>query len=213
MPLHFVVHAGNCPHSSQLSMVKFLLANGAQVNATDPDGDTPLHVAVSRYDPSISMVKFLLANGARVNAMDHHGRTPLHEAASDGSSVPIAELLLAKGAKVDAEDKAGFTPLHEAARNLCTKMVKFLLKVGAPVDARSKHGWTPLHELGRCYRNWCGLSSQQDDAVEIAKLLLASGADISAKTGSGSTLLSMAQRIAEKEPYETFAKFVSAQAK
>ncbi|CAE7752961.1 ANK2 [Symbiodinium sp. CCMP2592] len=211
MPLHRAVDAGGCSHSSQLSMVKFLLANGAQVNATDHDGRTPLHVAVRHYDPSISMVKFLLANGAQVNATAHDGRTPLHDAASQSFSVPIAELLLAKGAKADAEDEAGFTPLHYATQNLCAKMVKFLLKVGAPIDARSKNGHTPLHAL--YYRYWDGSPNEQREAVEIAKLLLASGADISAKTSSGSTLLSMAQRSVQKGPYKTFAKFVSAQAK
>jgi ankyrin repeat protein len=56
-----------------------LLANKADVNATDRDRWTPLHFAANMGDEG--MTAFLLANHADVNIMSIGGYTPLHFAA------------------------------------------------------------------------------------------------------------------------------------
>lgn len=75
--------------------VKMLLGAGADVKATDGEGDTPLHFADCRNIP------LLLEAGADVEARDALGKTPLHTAAErdDGDAI---ELLAGAGADVNA---------------------------------------------------------------------------------------------------------------
>ncbi len=61
-------------------LAEFLLANGAEVNARDDVGGTPLHYAADRGYKKI--VQLLQANNAQVNARDRCGVTPLGFAAS-----------------------------------------------------------------------------------------------------------------------------------
>ena len=53
-----------------------LLKNGADVNAKNKDGDTPLHHAAR--NSNYNTVEVLLKNGADVNAKNKNGDTPLH---------------------------------------------------------------------------------------------------------------------------------------
>src|ERR1017187_1210230 len=104
-PLHEAVSSGH------KDVTEFLLANGANVNAEDEQGNTPLHLAASEGRKDVA--EQLLANGADVNAKGKQGNTPLHLAASGGKK-DVAEQLLANGADVNAKDKQGNTPLSLA---------------------------------------------------------------------------------------------------
>jgi cytohesin len=86
-----------------IEAVKQHLAAGADVNAKDEEGLTPLHLAAGRGHKKI--VELLIAKDADVNAkLAVEGETPLHLAAWDGHK-EIAELLIAKGADVNVRDK------------------------------------------------------------------------------------------------------------
>uniref|UniRef100_UPI00387FB281 Transcription factor ETV6,DARPin n=1 Tax=synthetic construct TaxID=32630 RepID=UPI00387FB281 len=119
--------------------VRILMANGADVNATDNDGYTPLHLAAS--NGHLEIVEVLLKNGADVNASDLTGITPLHAAAATGH-LEIVEVLLKHGADVNAYDNDGHTPLHLAAKYGHLEIVEVLLKHGADVNAQDKFGKT-----------------------------------------------------------------------
>jgi len=56
--------------------------NGAWVNATNFNKETPLHHA-ALYG-SRECAKILIENGAKINSKDKIGRTPLHFAAAFG---------------------------------------------------------------------------------------------------------------------------------
>jgi uncharacterized protein len=88
-----------------------LLAAGADVNATDDEGSTPLHFAAQ--DDSAVVVQLLLDAGADVNVVDSKGETPLFKATMNttGGAAPIAALLLERGADPNAQAFDGFTPL------------------------------------------------------------------------------------------------------
>ena len=92
-------------------LVKQLLANGADPNARESDGATPLFWAVGSRQTRA--VELLLESGADVNAPNGVGGTPLHVAASLGLE-DIAKLLLAKGARVDVFDMKGHSPVQAA---------------------------------------------------------------------------------------------------
>ena len=91
---------------SNSCMVNSLLAGGADVNARDRFGRTPLHVI-----RDIEMAKMLIDAGADVNARDRYGRTPLH----DVRDAEMAKMLIGAGADVNATDCFGFTPLDGKA--------------------------------------------------------------------------------------------------
>ena len=88
-----------------------LLEGGANVHATDKDGETALHLAVKeRY---VEAIKRLLAAGANVNATDNQGETALHLAALRGHAAIVSRLLVA-GADVHATTNGGLTALDLA---------------------------------------------------------------------------------------------------
>ena len=76
------------------------IADGADVNAKDKVGVTPLTYATFKGAKEIT--ELLITTGADVNAKDVDGRTPLHRAASYSHN-EVAELLIAKGADVNAK--------------------------------------------------------------------------------------------------------------
>jgi len=92
-----------------VEVIKQLIANGADINAKEPDnGSTPLIIAVAYGQNDAASV--LIENGAKINAKNNDGSTALHSAAFLGHAA-IVKLLLENGAKVNAKNKYGSTPL------------------------------------------------------------------------------------------------------
>lgn len=94
--LHQAIKNGN------IDEAKSLIEKGANVNAMDKDGYTPLHLA--SINGHTEVVKYLFENGANVNAKNSNGNTPLHYASMNGYK-EVVELLLKNGAtKTDLND-------------------------------------------------------------------------------------------------------------
>eukprot|EP01114_Cavostelium_apophysatum_P001950 TRINITY_DN11707_c0_g1_i1.p1 TRINITY_DN11707_c0_g1~~TRINITY_DN11707_c0_g1_i1.p1 ORF type:complete len:526 (+),score=54.31 TRINITY_DN11707_c0_g1_i1:62-1639(+) len=106
-PLH---RAMNC-HKNRSSVIKLLLAAGADVNAGE--NQKPLHIAALSGD--LISTEFLLANGADPKAVDSDDDTPLHFASR---SVAVVKALISAGANVNALNRKKQTPLHLYARKI-----------------------------------------------------------------------------------------------
>jgi ankyrin repeat protein len=74
---------------------QLLLQHGADPNARDKKGDTPLHYAVR--ENAFLIVSHLLQNGADPNLADHKGKVPLRTA--ELIDTELERLLLKYGAK------------------------------------------------------------------------------------------------------------------
>jgi hypothetical protein len=96
-------------------MVRLLIDHGADVDAPDRKGLTPLMLAAGLC--SEPAAKALLDSGAKVDALDSTGATPLHHAAGEHFGVDCANvvsLLLGSGANPSLQDEHGNSPLDIA---------------------------------------------------------------------------------------------------
>ncbi len=146
-------------------VVKALLDAGADPNARDDAGMTPLHFVLNR-DSAPDLVRVLLKVGGDLDARREDGSTPLHDAMACSRSPDVVKALVKAGADLNAQDADGWTPLHHAsAFSESPDGVRVLLEAGADVDARDREGGTPLHTVG--YSRSSG----------VVKVLLEAGAD------------------------------------
>ena len=131
-----------------LEIVKFLIDNGAAVNAVGIDNRAALHFAIIRGHASI--VRYLLENGADVNLRKRLGLTPLHVVVQSFHT-DLVHILLDHGADIEAPDDRGDTPLDWAITFGSGAMVQELLERGAILRSRDAEGKTPME---RAIKGW-----------------------------------------------------------
>ena len=151
-----------------------LLFFGADINAIDQEGFTPLHRACGKGHTQT--VKLLIESGANVNAASPYGLTPLHRACEEGHT-EIVRLLIESEANINAVSPYGLTPLHKACGKGHTEIVRLLIESGAYINAGPPNSGTPLHRA-------C-----EEGHTEIVRLLIESGANINAPGNFGLTPL------------------------
>jgi hypothetical protein len=88
-------------------IVKRLIEQGADVNAVNLYGRTPLHNYARNEDINIHIVDYLLKHGAKINAIDSEGNTPLHYIAIDSYDLDLYKYFIDHGAKIDINSKYG----------------------------------------------------------------------------------------------------------
>ena len=89
-----------------VQVVQVAVEFGAQVNARNKRGDTPLHIHASAG--SVECVRYLLAAGAWPDLKNCHGKTPLYVAISLAYD-DIARYLISAGADIHTTDAKGRT--------------------------------------------------------------------------------------------------------
>jgi ankyrin repeat protein len=115
--------------------VKTLLAQTADVNATQPDGATAIQWAA--YTNNLALADLLIKGGANVKLANHDGATALSLAAINGSA-PMIEKLLQAGADPNERQPNGETPLMLASRNGNVDAIKVLIDRKADVNVKEK---------------------------------------------------------------------------
>uniref|UniRef100_W6NCU1 Ankyrin domain containing protein n=1 Tax=Haemonchus contortus TaxID=6289 RepID=W6NCU1_HAECO len=141
--LHFSAKYG------QLVVSQTLLALGANPNARDDKGQTPLHLAAENDYPDVVklFLKMKQNNRGVLTAIDHNGFTCAHIAAMKGSLAVVKELMMIdKAMVIQAKTKTlEATTLHMAAAGGHANIVKILLENGASAEDENAHGMTALH--------------------------------------------------------------------
>ncbi|MBQ6655674.1 MAG: ankyrin repeat domain-containing protein [Ottowia sp.] len=136
--------SGDLPTAARLGKEKDTrcwLAAGADANAPDAEGRTPL-MWYARHGRE-GMVQQLLQAGAKPDAIDTEGRTALMHAARNGST-EAAQVLLDHRADPNLADAEGNTALMLAAAHGKSGVLSALINSGAHINARNKAGATAL---------------------------------------------------------------------
>jgi len=191
-----------------LDMADLLLKAGALVGARTREGVTPLQLAAT--NGSARLIDRLLKAGADVNSrLTPGGDTALMLAARSGVSDAI-RVLVDAGATVNAQESwGGTTPLMWAVAERHPDAARLLIAAGADVNARTLYvaaangrgfeGRTPVttradskaEEFASGWLTPLMFAAREDD-VELARMLVAAGADINAVAGDGKTALALA---------------------
>jgi ankyrin repeat protein len=111
--------------------IKILVTFGADVNAPNSAGFTP--VSVAARDGRVDAIKALVTFGADVNAPNSACHPPVFSAAMVGHA-DVIKVLFDLGADLNAIGKVGFPPVIVAARAGHTHVVKMLWKLGADMS-------------------------------------------------------------------------------
>lgn len=152
-----------------------LLEHGAQVNAADGAGLTPLH-----WVSCGEVAEILIEHDANVSAASASGLTPLHTAID----VDVVRVLLAHGARLDARDRCGNTPLHFASlMGLRFEQSDRPLEGGG--DAAEMPAWARL--LLALIEETAEVARLLTERFDVVGAMIDAGADVSATNESGST--------------------------
>ncbi|KAK0502688.1 hypothetical protein EDD18DRAFT_1134536 [Armillaria luteobubalina] len=139
-----------------------ILVKHSDLNISNKNGETCLHVLMNNEMPDNDVLKTLLDGGADPNAQDVKGKTPLH---------------------VLVEKSRFFRNLVQTANTL--------LKCHLNPNARDNEGKTPLHILARATGPLCNHRQFPKGAASVGhnilELLLIYGADVHAEDSERST--------------------------
>ena len=188
-PLHFAtIYSWN-------GMVTVLLAAGAEVDARDLNGETPLHWAAGR-NRNPAVIAELVEAGADLDARDGDGNTPLH-ASRRNTNPAVALLLLELGADPIMVNDSGqvanpmdcsYWSTEEFARVATADATAACLAAGADVSARDEDEYTPL--LLATYHGGGGTGgSVASEYPAVVTVLLEAGADVNARGNVRNTAL------------------------
>lgn len=165
-----LLHRAAC--HSEASDAVFLLRRGANKDAVDRHGRSPVYVAAQRGH--LATMRALLAAGANATLRSgvHLNSAPLDAAVIHGH-IDIVFELVRYGVDVNAANNGGYTALHHAARYGQVVIAKELIRVGASFTALADLVQTPLNAATRALK------------LDVMRVLLQHGAPVGGLQGKG----------------------------
>ncbi|UYV74341.1 K02A2.6-like [Cordylochernes scorpioides] len=152
---------------------RLLVDNGADINARNIDGCTPLHQSIEFQH--FKIFKDLIEQGADYNTKSVHGVTPLMMASSKYDERFIIHLLNL-GVDLEAADRNGETAIfYTVERHF--KIFKILFDAGADINRKTITGRSLLH------------SACLSSSIQVVSFLIKLGADVNEKCDEGFTPL------------------------
>jgi len=134
--------------SDSLDLASQLIDLGADIEAKDNSGETPLHLASA--DRSLDLARLLIGSGANTKGIDLSwlDRILMMEeeeldqgwnlqAAACANRADIARTLIALGDEVEAKNAEGGTPPHIAASYNSLNVARVLIEHGADIEAKN----------------------------------------------------------------------------
>jgi ankyrin len=190
-PLHLAVYRDD------VALVKKLIAEGADVRATNAYGSTPMSEAAVVGNAEV--IRLLLKAKADVESRGADGQTALMVVARS-SNVEAARVLIKHGADVNARERwREQTALMWAAAESQPEMVKELIRRGAEVDLRSHVNQWPREVTAEPRIQWrpaggltALLYASRQGCLECVKYLVEAGANPNLADPKGVTPLIMA---------------------
>lgn len=174
------------PSQKMSPMIEFLISKGADIHSTYPNGDTPLHLAI-KADSEVECLRrleILVNSGCDPHACDLAGKTPFHIAARHGH-ILVMEYLLSVGVSIPSDVMLTlFGGNYWIER--CYPTICFLLDKGADGHVVSEDGETPLH--------FAAALNRENEALDVVKLLVHSGCNLSMLNSARETPLHIAAR-------------------
>ncbi|KPI84845.1 hypothetical protein ABL78_6102 [Leptomonas seymouri] len=169
-----VVHLALDKSSATLEYVVQKLR--ADVNATNAQGRTPLHEAVTHN--YVECCELLLDNGADDTIQSTTQSTPFHTAAACGS-VECMEVIFARSEtpaeKVNELDRQRSSALHKCAFDGDVRVSRWLVEHGATIDVADAANATPL------------LVAVKMGQTAVVEYLLSQGADCNRQDQQGNS--------------------------
>lgn len=158
----------NAAKTENIGRILDLISDGANINARDHYGETPLQWAV--IGKCMESIKILLAHGADPNIKNRNGQTALLRACFN-SNLAAMKILLEHGSDPNTEvpicdEVSADSPLRECAYNGFLDGVRLLLEYGAIVDADNEVQPSAL------------VQSAMSGHDDVAWLLMEKGADL-----------------------------------
>jgi len=205
-----------CSYNNDLSLVEFLIENGADINCEkflDKTFKTPLFEAM--FTENFTMVNYLIKKGARMD-QKYLSEINIMSRAILSKKYKLINFLLNHGFSINSKPKYyynsflcmvlqqpenilellllnganpnNFNPLIQATKNNNLYSINLLIKYGSNINQENDEGKTPLFYISK---NMNFL----ENTLPILELLIKNGANVNHKDKKGNTILFLLSKI------------------